>query len=59
MEKYKKLKLSLITLLLALIVALTAAVFAINSRSTSALAADRLVELDGNSVFYPQFTALK
>lgn len=56
MEKYKKLKLSLITLLLALIVALTAAVFAINSRGASAYAAtehkDRLVELDGNSVFY-------
>ena len=52
MEKYKKLKLSLITLLLALIVALTAAVFAINRRGVTAFAADRYVELDGNSVFY-------
>lgn len=52
MEKYKKLKLSLITLLLALIVALTAAVFAINNRSTFVYASDRYVELDGNSVFY-------
>ncbi len=52
MEKYKKLKLSLITLLLALIVALTAAVFAIKERGVAAFAADRYVELDGNSVFY-------
>lgn len=56
MEKYKKLRLSLITLLLALVVALTAAVFAINSRGIAADAAtdrkDRFVELDGNSVFY-------
>ncbi len=52
MEKYKKLKLSIITLLLALVVALTAAVFVINGKSTSAFADDRLVELDGNTVFY-------
>ena len=42
----------MITLLLALIVALTAAVFAINNRSTFVYASDRYVELDGNSVFY-------
>ncbi|MDE6850789.1 MAG: hypothetical protein K2J54_05635, partial [Clostridia bacterium] len=42
----------MITLLLALIVALTAAVFAVNNRRFSAYAADRYVELDGNSVFY-------
>lgn len=54
MEKYKRLKLSLITLLLALVVALTAAVFAINGKRTAVYAAgsDRFVELDGNSVFY-------
>ncbi|MDE6691622.1 MAG: hypothetical protein K2K04_06595, partial [Clostridia bacterium] len=56
MEKYKKLRLSLITLLLALVVALAAAVFAIGGRGTAAYAAterkDRFVELDGNSVFY-------
>lgn len=54
MEKYKKLKLSLITLLLALVIALTAAVFAINGKRTAVYAAssDRFVELDGNSVFY-------
>lgn len=52
MEKYKKLKLSLITLLLALMVALTAAVFAIGGKTATAFADDRLVKLDGNSVFY-------
>ena len=52
MEKYKKLKLSLITLLLALVVALGAALIAINGRGVTAFAADRFVELDGNSVFY-------
>lgn len=52
MEKYKKLKLSLITLLLALIVALTAAVFAVKGGKTSVYADERPVTLDGNSVFY-------
>ncbi len=52
MERYKKLKLSLITLLLALVVALTAAVFALNRRSSAVYADDRFVSLDGNSVFY-------
>lgn len=52
MVKYKKLKLTLITLLLAAIVAVTAAVFAINGKRVTAFADDRFVELDGNSVFY-------
>lgn len=53
MEKFKKLKLSLITLLLALIFALTAAAFTVGGRGVTASAAsDRYVELDGNSVFY-------
>lgn len=52
MEKYKKLKISLITLLLALVVALGAAIIAINGRVVTAYATDRFVELDGNSVFY-------
>lgn len=54
MEKYKKLRLSLITLLLALVLALTAAVFVINGRGAGVYAAtsDYFVELDGNSVFY-------
>lgn len=52
MVKYKKLKLSLITLLLALVVALTAAVFVVNGRGAAVYADDRYIELDGNSVFY-------
>lgn len=52
MEKYKKLKLSLITLLMALLVALTSAAFAINGRDVTVFAAERYIELDGNSVFY-------
>lgn len=53
MEKFKKLKLSIMTLLLALVVAFTAAAFAVSERAVFASADDnRYVELDGNKVFY-------
>ena len=52
MVKRKKLRISILSLLIALIVALSAAAVALNSRGTAALAADRFIELDGNSVFY-------
>lgn len=52
MEKQKRLKVSFISLLLALIVALSAAVIVLIGRSSAVYAADRYVELDGNTVFY-------
>ncbi|MDE7380047.1 MAG: hypothetical protein K2N14_03240 [Clostridia bacterium] len=52
MERYKKLKLSLLSLVLAVAVALSAAAVALMSRVVGVYADDRYVELDGNSVFY-------
>ncbi|MCM1438143.1 MAG: hypothetical protein NC131_02870 [Roseburia sp.] len=52
MVKHKKLKLSLIALLSALIIALGAALVSLNMRGSAAFADDRYVTLDGNSVFY-------
>lgn len=52
MVKRKKLRISILTLLLVLVVALTAAAFALNGRGSAVYAADRFIELDGNSVFY-------
>lgn len=52
MEKQKRLKAGLLSLLLALIVALSAAVLVITGGARAVYAADRYVELDGNTVFY-------
>ncbi|MDE7162668.1 MAG: hypothetical protein K2O44_01140 [Clostridia bacterium] len=52
MEKQKRLKKGLLSLLIALIVALSAVVLVLTGYSSPAYAADRYVELDGNSVFY-------
>lgn len=52
MVKRKKLKLSLISLLVALILAFAAAALTIKYGGMKVYAADRYVELDGNSVFY-------
>lgn len=52
MEKQKRLRLSILSLLLALVVALSAAAFALTGKSSAVYAADRYVELDGNTVFY-------
>ena len=54
MVKRKKLRISILTLLIAVIVALSSAIIALNGHRTAAYASerDRFVELDGNSVFY-------
>ena len=52
MEKQKRLRLSILSLLLALVVALSAAAFLLTGKPSAAYAADRYVELDGNTVFY-------
>ena len=56
MEKYKKFKKTLIALLLSATTAVGAAAVATTLHPTKVYAADRYVELDGNSVFY---TALR
>lgn len=52
MEKQKRLKAGFLSLLIALIVALSAVVLVLTGYSSPAYAADRYVELDGNTVFY-------
>ncbi len=52
MEKQKRLKAGFLSLLIALIVALSAAVLVLTGYSSPVYAADRYVELDGNTVFY-------
>lgn len=52
MEKRKRLKTTLISLLAAALVALLAAVFSLGGRFKTSYAYDRLVNLDGNTVFY-------
>lgn len=52
MEKYRRFKITVAALLLALLVALSTAVVALNRGWFTVYAADRYVELDGNSVFY-------
>lgn len=52
MEKFKKLKITLISVLLALLLAVSATVLAISLNSGKAYASPYYVELDGNTVFY-------